>query len=513
MVCGKAPGKSAQMFSRPHVIPILLLLTAVSLVGCGSSQSSSTTTTTTTTTSPSTASVLRGADIGWSTQLSALGYTWEDQTQTQLPLLQILKNHGVNLIRIRTFVNPTISSAALGVGAMDQAGSIALARAARAMGFEIMIDFHLSDTWADPGHQTPPAAWASDDYTQLQTDVSNYVTGFMQALAAGGVAPQYVQIGNEINSGMLWPAGSYQNPAQLAGLINAGYKAVKAVSPSTQVVVHLANLSNLSGLEWFFDLIKSNGAEWDVSGFSYYDGPGTLSTITANLQAMASRYSKPVMICEIGYTESDFMGSAADVKTAMEALASVPNSMGLGVIYWEPDAPDDATTGNYSMGAVSEPSAKLLQFNTAIDQYLFTGSSAGNQIVDPDFSSGTNGWQITTSTPTAIYTQAGGEGTMLSFYSALPYSGAVWQDVTGLPNGTYTMTAMIESGGGQSTARMFADPTGGSNLTVNLPAASSWTQVEIANIQVAQGAAYVGFTISASAGQWTNIESVSFTRN
>ncbi len=495
----------------------LCLSAAALLAGCGAGPAASTTTTTTTTTTTSststTVAVARGADVSWSTQLAALGYSWEDQTQTTLPVLQILKNHGVNLIRIRTFVNPTIMAGSLGVGDMDQTGSIALAKAASAMRFAILIDFHLSDTWADPGHQAIPAAWANDDYSQLQTSVSNYVTGFMQALLAAGVTPQYVQMGNEINSGLLWPIGEYTNSAQMAGLLNAGYSAVKAVSPSTQVIIHLANLSNLSDLEWFFDLLQTNGGKWDVSGFSYYDGPGTLSTITANLQTLAARYDKPVMICEMGYMESDFMDSADDVKTAIEAVAAVPNGMGVGVIYWEPDAPDNATTDNYSMGAVSEPATDLLQFNTAIDQFLFTGSATGNQILDPDFASGTNGWQITTTTPAAIATPAGGQGTMLSLAQKAAFNGSIWQDVTGLPSGAYTLSAWIESSGGQATAQLFVDPTGAGNLTVNLPAASSWTEVQIPNIPIAQATAQVGFTINAGAGQWVNLESVSLTKN
>lgn len=459
------------------------------------------------------ATFVRGADVGWSTQLQTLGYSWEDQTQTKLSDLQILKNHGVNLIRIRTFVNPTISSSSLGVGNMGQAGSIALAKAANAMGFEIMIDFHYSDTWADPGHQTIPAAWSSDTYTELESHVYNYTLDFMEALATAGIYPQYVQVGNEINSGLLWPIGEYTNPSQMAGLINSGYNAVKSVSSSTQVIVHLANLSNLSDLEWFYDLLKSNGGNWDISGLSYYDGPGTLSTITTNLSTLAARYSKPVMICEMGHTESDYMGSAEDVKTAIEAMQSVPNSRGLGVIYWEPDAPDDSTTGSYAMGGVTEVSSKLLQFNSSIDQFLFTGTTSGNQIIDPTFSAALNGWQVTTSYPKAIYTQSGGDGTMLSFYSSAAYSGSVWQDVTGLPDGTYTMTAYIENGGGETSAQMFAYPSGGSELTVNLPTASGWTEVVINNIAVTEGLAYVGFNITAKSGNWLNVESVSFTKN
>jgi arabinogalactan endo-1,4-beta-galactosidase len=140
-----------------------------------------------------------GADVGWLTQLESMGYTWTDPTGTSGSALQILKNSGVGTIRIRTFVNPTITTGVLGVGDLDQTGSIALAKTASAMGFKIIIDFHYSDTWADPGDQTTPTAWTNDSYTQLQTDVYNYTFGFMTALVAAGVTPQYVQVGNEIN--------------------------------------------------------------------------------------------------------------------------------------------------------------------------------------------------------------------------------------------------------------------------------------------------------------------------
>ena len=456
---------------------------------------------------------VRGADVGWMTQLETLGFSWEDQTQTQLSVLQALKNHGVNTIRIRTFVNPTISSTSLGVGALNQADSIALAKTANSMGFQIMIDFQYSDTWADPSQQTIPAAWSSYTYSEMETALYNYTYNFMEALAADGIFPAYVQVGNEINSGLLWPTGKYTNLAQMVGLLNSGYNAVKAVSSSTKVVIHLANLSNLSDAEWFFDLIKSYGATWDVSGFSYYDGPGTLSTITTNLNTIAARYDKPVLICEIGHSNSDYMGTAEDMKTAIEALQAVPSSMGLGLIYWEPEAPDNSTTSNYGLGAVVSATSTLLQFNPAIDQYLFTGSTTGNQIINPQFSSATNGWQISTTTPAAVYTKSGGEGTMLSLYSASAYSATIYQDVTGLPSGTYTMTAYVENGGGQTTLDMFAEPTGGSETTVNLPTASSWTEVQLGNIQITEGSAYVGFTVSAKAGNWTNIESVQFVKN
>jgi arabinogalactan endo-1,4-beta-galactosidase len=317
-----------------------------------------------------------GADVGWLTQLESMGYTWTDTTGASGSALQILKNSGVNTIRIRTFVNPTITSGVLGVGDLDQAGSIALAKTASAMGFKIVIDFHYSDTWADPGHQTPPAAWASDSYAQLQTDVYNYTYNFMTALVAAGVTPQYVQVGNEINTGMLWPIGSVGSTTvngndftQVTGLINSGYSAVKAASSTSQVVIHIAGISNLSDFEWFFDGLAAAGAKFDVIGASYYDGPTNIAAVTTNLQTLASRYSKPVLICEIGYLYSDPTDAYTDVQGAIKAMNAVPNNMGLGVIYWEPEAPDDASTSNYTMGAVTEGTGKVLQFTTAINAF------------------------------------------------------------------------------------------------------------------------------------------------
>ncbi|MGP8187618.1 MAG: arabinogalactan endo-beta-1,4-galactanase [Terracidiphilus sp.] len=487
---------------------------ALSSCGGGSGSSSGSTTVTTTTPPPTattaTSSIANGVDISWLTQLETLGYSYVDESQTQMNALQILKNHGVTAVRIRTFVNPTITSTVLGVGDTDQAGSIALAQTASAMGFQILIDFHYSDTWADPGHQTIPSAWASYDYAQMQTAVYNYTYGFMQALVAAGVTPKWVQVGNEIDGGMLWPIGSTSNFTQLAGLINSGYQAVKAASPKSLVVIHLSTLSNLSTFEWFFDTLVADGGSFDAIGASYYDGPGTLSTITTNLNTLAARYNKPVMICEIGYKYSDYMDAADDVKSAIEAVEAVPNSMGVGIFYWEPEAPDDATTDNYSMGAVSEIGSKVLQFTPAIDQFLFTGTTSGNQIINPVFASGLNGWQITSTTPAAVFTQSGGEATELSLTSSTAFSATVWQDVTALPDGTYTLAAWVENSGGESSATLFATPSGGSQSSVNLPTSSSWTEVQISNVQVTAGEVYLGIAVNGNAGNSINVEAVEF---
>lgn len=496
---------------------------ALLLSGCGGTAGSTSTTTTTTTTTTtaypqpptvsSTQAIVRGVDVSWLTQLETLGYSWKDETATQMSALTILQNHGVTAVRIRTFVNPTISSTALGVGNTNQAGSIALAQMASNLGFQVMIDFHYSDTWADPGHQVTPAAWASDNYAELQSDMYTYTYNFMSALVAAGVTPTWVQVGNEIDEGMMLPIGSTSNWSQLAGLINQGYAAVKAVSPTSKVIVHHSGLSSLSTLEWFYDNLASNSTQYDILGFSYYDGPDTLSTATTNLAAMAARYNKPVMICEIGHSVTDVIGAQYDVRSAMEALAAVPNSNGLGLFYWEPEAPDDSSTSNYAMGAVTESTGKQLQFTGVIDQFLFSGGSSSNQILNPQFSSGLNGWQMTSSSSGVVATQSGGNGIMLVIGASAAHTATVTQNAVSLPNGTYTLTAMIESSGGQSTATLGIAPVNGTAQTVSLPTASTWTKVQISNVSVTAGEAALSITVNGNAGNWLRIENVSLTAN
>jgi arabinogalactan endo-1,4-beta-galactosidase len=373
---GTTPTTASTVYSSAITIPATPATETIQAIAVASGDTNSAVASAVYTILPTGATApVMGADVGWLTALESLGYSWSDPNGNQASALQILKNAGVNTIRIRTFVNPTIASGVVGVGDLDQAGSIALAKTASAMGFKIMIDFHYSDTWADPGHQTIPAAWANDDYAQMQTDLYNYTYNFMTALVAAGVTPDYVQVGNEINSGMLWPIGSVgattangNNFTQIAGLINQGYNAVKAASSSTQVVIHLATISNLSTFEWFFDGLKAAGGNFDVIGGSYYDGLSNISLLDANLPALSARYNKPVMICEIGYLYSDPADGYTDVQDAIQAINAVPGNMGLGVIYWEPEAPDDASTNNYTMGAVTED-GEVLQFTSLIDAF------------------------------------------------------------------------------------------------------------------------------------------------
>ena len=163
-----------------------------------------------------------------------------------------------------------------------------------------MIDFHYSDTWADPGKQFKPAAWASHGIGQLQTDVYNYTYDVCNSLKAQGTTPDSVQIGNEINVGMLWNDGKVINNdfTNLSLLLKAGYNATKACNGGTQVIIHTADADSDANARWFYDGIKAKGVPWDITGLSYYCmWHGSLSTLSTVLTTCgpgtASRSSSP----------------------------------------------------------------------------------------------------------------------------------------------------------------------------------------------------------------------------
>jgi arabinogalactan endo-1,4-beta-galactosidase len=278
---------------------------------------------------------VRGADVGWLSEMEAAGKTFRDRNGQTRDALVILKDMGVEAIRLRVWVNPAD-------GWCGRADVLKQAARARRMGFRLMIDFHYSDSWADPGQQNKPAAWAGHGLEQLKTDIRDHTTSMLRALKDSGVVPEWVQVGNETNDGMLWPEGKAStNMAGYAALITAGTRAVKEVSPTSKVIVHLANGWDNGLFRWSFDGLKTNRAEYDVIGMSLYPEPATWRTqekqLIDNMKDMISRYGKDVILSEVGM---DWM--AAD--STRELLRSLQKDMiaigprALGVFYWEPQS-------------------------------------------------------------------------------------------------------------------------------------------------------------------------------
>ena len=279
------------------------------------------------------------ADVGWLPQMEATGYKFYDTDGKQKDCLQLLKDRGINTIRLRVWVNPSNDKAS---GHCSPAETVTMAVRAKKLGMRIMIDFHYSDSWADPGKQTKPAAWVNHTFLELQNDVYNHTFEVLNLLKAAGVTPEWVQVGNEIPGGMLWPDGKSSNFGQLAQLLNKGYDAVKAVNTKIKVIVHVDEGNNNAKFRWFFDNAKANAVKYDVIGMSYYpywiksDYKVTIADLANNLNDMASRYDKEVMVVEVGGDFTLVQNTYDMLAATIKAVKAVPNNKGLGVIYWEP---------------------------------------------------------------------------------------------------------------------------------------------------------------------------------
>jgi arabinogalactan endo-1,4-beta-galactosidase len=307
-------------------------------------------------------SFAKGADIGWLTEMEAAGKKFYNAAGTEMECIALLKSLGMNSIRLRVWVNPS--------GGWNNAADV-LAKATRAKnaGMRIMIDFHYSDTWADPGQQAIPAAWATQTLTELQTSVYNHTFSVLTSLKNNGIVPEWVQVGNETNNGMLWPTGKASTSmSNFASLVKQGYSAVKAVDPSIKVILHLSNGNDNNLYRWIFDGMISNGANWDIIGMSLYPEPTDWATrnsqCLSNINDMISRYGREVMITEVGMSWDQADACRSFITDLITKAKAVSGNKVLGVFYWEPQS-----YGNwqgYTKGAFDnsgKPTIALNAFN------------------------------------------------------------------------------------------------------------------------------------------------------
>ena len=282
----------------------------------------------------------KGADVGWLSQMEATGYKFYDSDGKEKDCLQLLKDRGMNSIRLRVWVNPNDDKAS---GHCSKEETVVMALRAQKMGMRIMIDFHYSDSWADPAKQFKPKAWENHSFPELLDDVYNHTFDVINALKVAGVTPEWVQIGNEIPGGMLWPDGSTNHWDQLGQLLNKGYDAVKAVDKNIKVIVHVDEGNNNAKFRTFFDNATAQKVRYDIIGMSYYpfwikkDYTEVIADLEFNLNDMVKRYGKEVMVVEIGGEDNKVENTRQLLAIAIKAVKNVPNNKGLGVLYWEPE--------------------------------------------------------------------------------------------------------------------------------------------------------------------------------
>lgn len=268
-----------------------------------------------------------GADISFLPQIEAKGTKfWENGNETDAILL--LKKHGFNYIRLRIFVEPANEKGyAPGEGFCDLNHTLAMAKRIKEAGMKLLLDFHYSDYWADPQQQFKPLAWSSLGFEALRDSIRSYTIRVLSALKNQGTPPDMVQVGNEINHGILWPDGHISNPDNLAALLKSGVEGVTNVDTGIPVMMHLAlGGQNKEAVFWLDNMI-ARGVKFDIIGISYYPRwHGTLDDLKSNLTDLSRRYHKPVNVVEY----SDFKKQVHDI------VFTLPDGLGKGACIWEP---------------------------------------------------------------------------------------------------------------------------------------------------------------------------------
>ena len=308
-----------------------------------------------------------GADVSWITQMEAAGKKFYTSEGVQTEGMALLKSLGINAIRLRVWVNPTD-------GWCNAADLLVKAKRANDLGLRIMVNFHYSDWWADPGKQNKPAAWSTMNNANLTIAVGNHTREILNLLKSNHIAPEWVQVGNETGNGMLWETGKASvSMANYAALNNAGYDAVKEVFPQAKVVVHIHNGYDNGLFRWIFDGLKNNGGKWDVIGMSLYpywyrtpnDWQNANRDCLLNMNDMVARYGKEVMIVECGMSWDMAATAKLFLTDIIAKTKSVTGGKGTGVFYWEPQC-----YGNwqgYSLGAFDnsgKPTVAMDAFKT-----------------------------------------------------------------------------------------------------------------------------------------------------
>lgn len=332
-----------------------------------------------------------GADLGWVSQLEAQGYSWADNQGKAVDPIQAAKNCGVDSVRLRVFVNPPEeaywtkkdgTTCMLGFCAPQDV--LKVSKRAKSLGMRLMIDFHYSDHFADPQYQDIPVQWGQDAIPALRERVYHHTKDVLTLLKVHDVEPEWVQVGNEINTGLLLPHGSFRDaPETMVSLLNTGYEAVKEVFPGCQVVTHLSAGHMVEAIQGFFDTFFALGGKTDVIGLSHYPywfnmyGKNmglapvepTADYLYSRLCNYWQRYHKPVMICEVGELDTEEEASYNLVVATVQAVKRLPEGFGAGVFYWEPEANAAVLPDQYPLGAARLLGGKQLQYTKALYAY------------------------------------------------------------------------------------------------------------------------------------------------
>lgn len=331
-----------------------------------------------------------GVDLGWVSQLESIGYCWIDDADNNIDPIIAAKSLGANTVRLRVFVNPPdygfwikpdkemkghkIEGGLVMLGFCDKDSVVEMSKRAKNAGMKLMVDFHYSDHFADPAFQDMPKAWEHLDYTSLKEKLSEHTKAVLLALKENGIMPEYVQVGNEINNGILNPIGDFhEHPEEMVGLLNCGYDAVKEVFPESIVVAHVSAGQILEYVKGFFDVYFQYGGKTDMIGLSYYPAwfqerhkPDEFLHV---LNEIYHLYGKNIILSEIGGKDTEEEETYCLLRDTLQLIDKVNEKALKGIIYWEPEANRDILPDRYPLGAANLVGKKKLQYTKALSAY------------------------------------------------------------------------------------------------------------------------------------------------
>lgn len=312
---------------------------------------------------------IKGMDVSTLPELLGLGAKYYENGKEESPL-SILKKYGADSLRIRLWNNPySEDGKPYGAGTNDFDRLVWLAQEGKKLGYTYLLDYHYSDFWTDPGKQILPKAWQGMSVEAVENAVYFYTKDTLRRLCEKDLLPHMVQVGNEVTNGLLWPYGQGENYDNIARFISAGIKAVRETAPEIPIMLHLDCGGNNEKCRQWFDEYTRRGEDFDIIGLSYYPfWHGTVEDLTNNMNDLAARYGKEIIVAEIsmGHTMEDYkeyekltdgerkgmatkphlaeavaypmtpQGQADFMADVMKKIAAIPEGRGRGFYYWEP---------------------------------------------------------------------------------------------------------------------------------------------------------------------------------
>lgn len=307
---------------------------------------------------------LVGGDISSLIRLEQLGVVYRDNGAPD-DLIRIFSRYGANCFRLRMFVEPEGKDFVVN----DLIYTVELARRIKAVGAKLVLDFHYSDTWADPGKQIKPKAWKDLPFLALVQQVYDYTRECLDTMARYGVLPEFVQPGNEIINGFLWDDGRLDGTEiqwkKFVKLLSAAIQAIRDVSPQIGIIIHIDRSGDWQATRWFFENLEQHCVNYDIIGLSYYPfWHGPMEALRETLYRTAEHFCKPIFIVETGVPhrptwlprpiEWEFtpQGQKAFLTELIRAVKNNSNGLGMGVLWWFPEAVPIRKLGIWCDGAV-----------------------------------------------------------------------------------------------------------------------------------------------------------------